>query len=177
MKKEVLTSLVVSTILATSVFAYGAPSGKTGGDCISQSRAYGVKQNFQKQKPCIKSGFDRYQKQKKSPKGKLGVIKIFRQLGLSQEQKDKFFDILSKQRKDMVKLSEAFGVNGFDQSKYESLLKQKRDNRIKKQADLTGKLYSLLTDRQKVQFKTLLELHEDKQSAKIQSFKQGYKNW
>lgn len=183
MKKQLLASLVAGSILATGAFAYGMGGHGNGGDCYMQNtNQNGKMMNSNMGKHHLNSDHRGGKQHKRGGKfGKMnhqngfGAMRIFRQLSLTNEQRDTIRDIVINQKKDMVKLSTAFSENGFDSAKYQSLLKQRRDNRIKHRAMLMEKVYGVLTDKQKAQFKTLLELHEDRQAQRGQYFKRGNK--
>lgn len=184
MRKQLLASLVAGSILTSGAFAYGFLDEGNA----NNMNMYGKYHKQMKDKTCDRMGMKNHRMDKKFAKGmhrgmpknpnergEMGVMRVFKKLALTQDQKKQVRSIFKNHKRDVVKLSEAFSTNGFDQAKYENLLKQAKDNRFKNQAALIGKVYSVLTDKQKAQFKTLLELHEDKLSLPKPDFKKGEK--
>lgn len=87
---------------------------------------------------------------------------ILKQLNLSDEQRSSIREIFMQSKQNKLKLSSAFGEKSFDKQKYEDILSQRRQNMIKNQANTMEKVYAVLTDKQKMQYKVLLELKEQK---------------
>lgn len=137
MKRQIFSVLVAGTILSTGAFAFGGNSG----NCQQMGAKHMKMRGHQKRD---------------------GIMNIVRELNLTDSQRQKLDKLRKENRKNMVKLSDAFSGSKFNKSKYEKLLQQRRDSRIKNQANMIEDIFSVLTAKQKAQFVTLLELHEEK---------------
>lgn len=151
MKKQILASIIAGSILATGAFAM--QRDRNHGDCqMGQKHERGM----------------HYDKRRGH---KMPLFGVLHKLNLTDAQQNKVRSIMDEQRKNRPKLSEAFTDKGFDKAKFESMQKQRRDDRIKNRADTIEKVYAVLSQKQKAQFKTLLELREDR------GFMRGHRNW
>lgn len=156
-KNKILTSLVISSILASGLFAT-AEMGKKGDE---------------------KRGEDRQSCMMKKDKNhdfrghKGGMLNIFEELNLTTEQKTKIEQIIVDSRKNIKSSDDAFSKDGFDKTKYIQIMNEKRDNMIKSQAEVIEKSYAILTSKQKEQLKVLMDLRKEKMSQKIEEKTKG----
>lgn len=148
MKKQLLATLVAGSILTTGAFAFG------GGGCDMQNPQQCMQKDMM--------GKGMHKGMRRGHRGGFAEMGIIRELNLTSDQRTKIQKMRDEMRKNRVHLSDAFSNGSFDQTKYENLLKAQRDNRIKNRAKMLGQVYDVLSAKQKAQFKTLLELHEDR---------------
>lgn len=142
---KILTTVALASLLTTGLYAKGSCSDKG-----SQNER----------------GFSKVHKFDKREDGNiLGVIK---KLDLTKDQKEEISNIKKDIMKNRVSLDSAFTKKDFDKKKYIKLMEQKRDNMIKSKAEMIDRVYSILTDKQKEQFKVLLELQEEKRGSKME---------
>jgi len=150
MKRGLLVSLAMSTLLVSGLYAYG------GKDCKSQSKSCGMKS----QKSCNinkhAKGF-----------GAKSVMRLIHKVNLTQEQMQKIQDIRQKTHKKINVIYNAFDADSFDKKKYLDITMNQKENMLKLQADTIEKIYNVLTSKQKSQLKVLMDLQEEK-------MKQGY---
>lgn len=158
-RNKVLAGLALSSILATSIYA--------NCDYKSGSKHYNENRHSQHNmyKGMHKRGFD------KKPQ----VLRLFKKLNLSDEQRDGIRKIVQDSRENRVKLSDAFTKNSFDKNKFIELRKQKRENMLKSQAEILEKAYMLLSPKQKEQLKVLMDLRSDRNMHNGQRFSKHMK--
>jgi periplasmic protein CpxP/Spy len=145
-KNKVLSGLILSTVIATGVFAYGG--NQKGLDTQNQNCQMNMMKNGKK-------GFSHN-------KGDRSVMRMFKQLNLTNEQQTKIREIMIESRKNIKTANEAFTSSSFDKNKYIEIMAAKRDNMLKSKADVIEKSYALLTTKQKEQLKVLIELKQEK---------------
>lgn len=144
-KSKVLSGLILSTVIATGVYAYG---GNQKGDHMQRENcSMGMKDG--------KKGFSKQ-------KDGMSALRIFRQLNLTSEQQTKMQEIVKESRKNIKTIDEAFTSSTFDKNKYIEIMDSKRDNMIKSQAEVIEKSYALLTVKQKEQLKVLMDLKQER---------------
>lgn len=155
LKTKVLTGLLLSSVIATGAFAaYGDFDGKRDGDRGSCNK----EMKFHKDK----KGHGKFDK---GERGERGVIGLFKQLNLTDDQKTKIREIMIESRKNVKSTNDAFTKNSFDKAKYLEIISQQRENMLKSRAEVLEKSYALLTDKQKEQLKVLMDLKQEKKEA------------
>ena len=95
-----------------------------------------------------------------------GFMQDLRQLNLGNDQKQQIRLIMKEQMQKMPHLSDAFSENGFDKALFIKLEQQKRDQMIQNRADMIEKIYRILTDAQKQQFRIMLQKHKEPKTDK-----------
>ncbi|MGA1931974.1 Spy/CpxP family protein refolding chaperone [Arcobacter sp. YIC-464] len=146
-KTKILSALVLSASLATGAFAYG-----NKGECdINKSHKMMNKQHMGHKK-----GHD-------------SIFSTLKKLNLSDSQKAEIKKIMSES-KNKESISEAFTKSSFNKDKYIEIMSEKRENMIKSKALKIEKIYSILDEKQKEQFKTLLDLKAERMHQKGMNF-------
>lgn len=148
-KNKILSGLVISTILASSLFAMN-----------NDMRSNGNSSNCMMQKKTI-SGNNHH--------GNKSIIYMFRKLNLTSEQETQIEKIMLESRKNMQTFDEAFTKESFDKDKYMKIMSEKRDNMLKSNAQVIEKSYALLTAKQKEQLKVLMDLRKEKMEQRIEN--------
>ncbi|TLP41020.1 Spy/CpxP family protein refolding chaperone [Arcobacter arenosus] len=173
MKRKILATVALTTLLGTGLYAAGCNfqgQGMPGmygmqGQGMQGMKGQGMQgmKGMQGNKSCGMS--------KKGSKGsRNSVMNIFRKLNLSSDQYMKMAQIRQEVFKKYANsTSVAFTKDSFDKTKYIELMKQKRDNMIESKAEIVEKSYALLTPEQKEQFKVLLDLREERRNTMMQN--------
>ena len=137
---KVLSGIVLSTVLATGLFAMNADMNKKDGE---------------------KKGCD-FKKSMEHKKSDGHILGMFKGLNLTAEQEAQIEKIVAESRKSIESPATAFSNDGFDKAKYVEIMSEKRDNMLKSQAEIIEKSYAVLTPKQKEQLKVLMELRQEK---------------
>lgn len=140
MNKKMILSLGTIVILSTSAFAFN--------NKCDMKQGYGCKSNNQ----MMMKG--------KGYKKRGGIERMVMHLDLSQEQQNKIRDIIKQSRTDIPKISAAFSDNDFDKEKFIKLLKDRRDGKIERRAQMISKVYAVLNPSQKKELKTMIDMKE-----------------
>ena len=143
-KNRVLTGLFLSTVLVSGLFAsanYDMAKGTNHKSCCPM--------------------------EKDMHKGENHVLKMFRELGLTAEQKIKIEQIIIDVKKSGKTADEAFTKDGFDKAKYIEIMNERRDNMIESEAEIIEKSYAILTAKQKEQLRILMDLRKERMNQKI----------
>ena len=90
------------------------------------------------------------------------IMPILKKLNLSNEQRNEIRQIMRNSNKNRKTLNDVFTKDTFDKEMFIKIMSEKRENMIKSKADKIEKIYDVLDDKQKNQFKTLLELRTEK---------------
>ena len=101
-------------------------------------------------------------------KGQKGPMTLLRQLNLTLDQKKQIRQIKQDLMKNVVTPNVAFTSNSFDKAKFIQIMKDKRDNKIEKKAEMMDKVYNVLTSKQKEQFKVLMDLKQEKRASMME---------
>lgn len=141
MKTKIILSLGTSVLLASSLLAFPPQSNMKQGDA-----------SYCKQNKMMKQG----QGQGRGH----GLIKMFKKLDLSDEQRTEIRSIIKDSMKSMPNPHTAFSDNSFNKEQFVKLAKQKRDNRVEHRAELIEKVYNVLNNSQKKDFKTMLDMRD-----------------
>lgn len=141
-KSKVLTGLILSTVLATGVYA-----------SCDMKQKHGMMNNQ-------KSG--KFMNKSSHRKSKMPILSVVKQLNLSDSQRTQIKDIMINQRKEKQTLNDAFTKSSFDKEKFVKIMSEKRENMLKSKANMIEKVYAVLDSKQKEQFKTLIELKSQK---------------
>ena len=159
MKRKMITGIVLSTVLATGLFAFGQHQNMQG-----QNSMMGANQNQMMNSNYMNKNMQKHMKSNgkmhrmgKSHK-RAGIMKFVRQLNLDEKQRISIRKIMQDNRKNMTKGTSAFTSTSFDKSKYIKIQKNKKENMLKKRADTIEKVYNVLNKKQKVQLKVLMDL-------------------
>ncbi len=154
MNKKIILSLSVAALLATSVFA----------SCQSSNMKKGCGDNYSCNMKKKNSSFKKHG----------SIMHMVMMLDLDADQRAKIKDIVKSSYKNLPKQSDAFTSNNFDKQKFIDLSKQKRELKIKNKADTIEKIYELLNDSQKKDFKTMVDMREVmKHNMKNKMMKKG----
>lgn len=90
------------------------------------------------------------------------IFRVFKQLNLSDSQKQQIKTIIKDSKASRKKINEAFSNSSFDKDKFIQIMKEKKENALKAKADTIQKVYEVLNSKQKEQFKTLIDLKAQK---------------
>ncbi len=173
MKRKILATVALTTLLGTGLYAAGCnfQGQNMQGMYGMQGQGQGMKgmnnmQGMQGMKGNKSCGMS-----KKGSKGsRNSVMNIFKKLNLSPDQYMKMAQIRQEVFKKYATFTNvAFTKDSFDKAKYIEIMKQKRDNMIESKAEMVEKSYALLTPEQKEQFKVLLDLREERRSTMMQN--------
>jgi len=143
-KNKLISGLVLSAILAGGLYA-------SNGDMDKKENS-GMMKNDKMQK------MDNHR----------GLVPMFKELGLTLEQKTKIEQIMNESRKAIKSTDDAFSKDGFDKAKYVQIMNEKRDNMIESEAEMIEKAYAVLTSKQKEQLKVLMDLRKERMNQKIE---------
>ncbi|MFK2823538.1 Spy/CpxP family protein refolding chaperone [Malaciobacter sp. WC5094] len=146
-KTKILSVLVLSTTLATGAFAYG-----NKGECNMQNNHKMMKKHIS-------------HKKMRNP-----IFSTLKKLNLSDSQKTQIKKIMQDSKKQKQTISDAFTKSNFDKEKYIKIMSEKRQNMLKSRALKIEKIYAVLDDTQKEQFKTLIDLKAQKMQKKGMNF-------
>jgi len=141
MNTKIILSLGTSVLLATSLFA-------------SPTEPYMKKHDGPSYKE-KKMHMERHEHHKG-----FYMVKMMMHLNLSDKQRNEMHTILKESMKNREKPSIAFSDSNFNKEKFITILKQKQANKIEHQAELIEKLYNVLDNSQKKDFKTMLDMRE-----------------
>ncbi len=150
MKRSILATAVAVTILATGAFAYN----KAGCNMSEQYQGKGMKKMHMMQ-GSMNKGMHKKQ-------GGMAIMKLFRQLNLTQEQQTKLRDIMQNSMQKRESMFSAFSENGFDKDKFIKYAMNKKENMIKLKAQTLEQAYNVLDKKQKSQLRVLMDLQEEK---------------
>jgi protein CpxP len=143
MKKILVSGLVVSSIVAVSLFA----------KCDMK------KENTHKKDSCHMSHVKHNKKSK--------FIYLVAQLDLTDIQEAKITKVIDEYKnKPKANPYDAFSKDSFDKKKYLDTISNMKSNRLKDKADMMEKVYKILTKTQKVKLKKLLDEQKGKSCAK-----------
>ena len=142
MKTKLLVATALTAVLSTGLYAA----------CNSQ----GMVNNG---KHMMKKG---YMKSHKGP------MTLLRQLNLTLDQKKQIRQIKQDLMKKNITPNVAFTSDSFDKAKFIQIMKDKRDNKIEKKAEMMEKIYNILTTKQKMQFKVLMDLKQEKKAEMME---------
>lgn len=131
--KKVLASLVLSTVVATSVYANCERNNDNKKE-VNHSKHY----------------------KHSSSKMKIPIINKFKQLDLSVEQKEKMMNLIKEFRPKRDSLNEVFKNQTFNKDLYIKNMSEKRENMLKSKAQLIEKAYAILDEKQKIKFEELI---------------------
>lgn len=146
-RNKIISSLALSTILATGLFA--------GNEQMKKDRD----SSCMMKKGSMKKGANH---------GERSVVGMFKRLNLTSEQEAQIEKIVFENRVNMESFDDAFTKDGFDKDKYIKIMAEKRDNMLKSKAEIIEKSYAILTPKQKEQFKVLMDLRKEKMNQRIQ---------
>lgn len=155
MKTRMITGIVLSTVLATGLFAFGECENNQGQNYMMNAKH--MNKNMQKH---MKSNTKMHRMGKSHKRG--GIMKFVRQLNLDEKQKTSIRKIMQDNRKNMTKSTSAFTSVSFDKNKYIQIHKDKKENMLKKRANTIEKVYNVLNKKQKTQLKVLMDLKAEK---------------
>lgn len=147
-KNKILTGLVLSTILSSGLYAVNGEmkNDKNRSTCMMKSKSMSGHKHDES----------------------FGTMKLFKQLSLSDEQRNKIEKIMFESRQNMKTINDAFSKDSFDKDKYIQIMSEKRDNMLKSKAEVMEKSYAVLTSKQKEQLKVLMDLKKEKMNQRIQ---------
>ncbi|PHR70762.1 MAG: hypothetical protein COA66_10970 [Arcobacter sp.] len=132
MKKRIITGMLISAVLASSVFAG----------------------SMHKKDDNHKGNFKKYHMMKQGKK--MPFFSTLREVYLSSQQKDEIKKIMAG-HKIKASTNDAFTSTSFDKSKYISLVKAKKENMLEERANLIEKVYAVLNTKQKEELKKRLD--------------------
>lgn len=142
MNKKIILSLASALLLTSTLLASGMNSDNQ--NTMKCSDKNGMK------KECSKKMM--YKKHH----GKNHMVAIMMHLDLSAEQKVKVRELMRNTWKNMPKTSDAFSDSSFDKELFIKLSKERRDNKIQREADMIEGVYNILTPAQKKALKEKL---------------------
>ncbi len=143
MNKKIILGTLAAAVVATSLFAAAKNHDSSFMD---------EKSSFGHSKKMRHGGFN--------------MKKMIKALNLSDEQKTQIKVIVSKHRKNKIKMTDAFSKTDFDKNKFIQIASQKRENMIKSKANMIEEVYTVLTQEQKLQLKVLMDLKMNKMMSK-----------
>ena len=151
--KKVLLSLGATTLLTSTLLAYGGQGcqGKQNGAYKNTtSKQQGCNKGSKNNKAMMKKG----KQQNKNGK----MIKMMMMLDLTNKQRVQAQTIIQDSRKNIVMPCDAFTDKNFDQAKFIKIIKEKRENKIEKNAETISKIYAILTPAQKKDLRTMFDM-------------------
>jgi len=151
MKTKLLVATTLTALLSTGLYA--------GNN--SEDKPMMKKQMHQGDKSCKKQDGKRMMK-KAHKRNQDNPLSLLRQLNLTADQHKEIRKIKQDLMKKRVTVNTAFTSTSFDKAKFIQIMKDKKENSLKKKAELIDKVYNVLTSKQKEQFKVLLDLKTEK---------------
>lgn len=145
-KNKMISTLALSTLLATGLFAGNAEMKKDRDSSCMMKKDH------------MKKG---------AKDGERSVVGMFKRLNLTPEQDAQIEKIVLENRANMERIDDAFTKDGFDKAKYIKIMSEKRDNMLKSNAEILEKSYAVLTPKQKEQLKVLMDLRKEKMNKKL----------
>ncbi|RXJ90249.1 hypothetical protein CRV01_03570 [Arcobacter sp. CECT 8983] len=140
MKKSLLISMALATVLATGVYAKG---NMNSSGC-----------DYQKSQKMMKKSHHR------------GFMSFVYNLDLDDKQKQEIQTIRKQMmEKRFSKNESAFTSTDFDKEKYIQIMKQKRQNMIESKAEMIDKVYKVLNKDQKQQLKQMMDKRKERFSS------------
>ncbi|PKN15344.1 MAG: hypothetical protein CVU67_01300 [Deltaproteobacteria bacterium HGW-Deltaproteobacteria-24] len=143
LKTTILGALALSAMLATSMNAQMQEKGMGQKGMLCDTQKGSKMQGYVSQGSC-------------------GIMPLLHKLNLSDEQRQSIQTIMQETMKKKESKYSAFSEDEFDKSKYIKQMKNAPEERIKLQADMIEKVYTLLTPKQKSQLRVLMDLKEEK---------------
>jgi len=140
MNKKIILSLGASALIVSSLLAFSPGSCKQQKDGSS----------------CQKHKMMKHHKQDRGH----GIVKMFMQLDLSDEQKKEIRTIVKTSMDEMPKPSAAFSDTSFNKEEFIKISNERRAKKVEQRANLIEKVYSVLNPAQKKDLKTMLEMKE-----------------
>jgi Spy/CpxP family protein refolding chaperone len=106
---------------------------------------------------------------KSSHKMKKGmpVLRILKNLNLTAEQRTSVKEIMMNSKKNKKSINTAFTKNSFNKNEFIKTMSEKRENMIKSKAEMIEKVYAVLDNKQKEQFKVLIDLRTEKMKQRF----------
>lgn len=141
---KVLTGLVLSSLLATGLYA--SCNNKKSHEMMNKHSSMKM--------------------MKKSHHGKMMFKSVLKDLNLSAEQKAEIKKIVKASKAKHKGMNEAFSKSSFDKNEFIKIMSEKRDNMIKSKAETISKIHAVLNKQQKEQFKVLLDLKAQKMQSR-----------
>ena len=141
---KVLTGLVLSSLLATGLYA--SCNNKKSHEMMNKHSSMKM--------------------MKKSHHGKMMFKSVLKDLNLSAEQKAEIKKIVKASKAKNKGMNEAFSKSSFDKNEFIKIMSEKRDNMIKSKAETISKIHAVLNKQQKEQFKVLLDLKAQKMQSR-----------
>ena len=142
-RNKIISGLVLSTILASGLFA--GNNEMRDNKCMMK-------------KDSMHMGYEH---------GNRSMLPMFKKLNLTDEQENKIEKIVAESRENMESFDEAFTKDSFDKAKYIKIMAEKRDNMLKSKAEVLEKSYAVLTPTQKEQLKVLMDLRKERMNKKL----------
>jgi Spy/CpxP family protein refolding chaperone len=148
-RNKILTGLVLTGLLGTSLYANCNMNKKNG------------EMNFNKN--------SKSHMMKSSHKMKKGmpVLRILKNLNLTAEQRTSVKEIMMNSKKNKKSINTAFTKNSFNKNEFIKTMSEKRENMIKSKAEMIEKVYAVLDNKQKEQFKVLIDLRTEKMKQRF----------
>lgn len=141
MKKKIIASLAISTVLASAAFAYG------GNNCNMMNNQ-GPSCNMQGK--MMKNSHNMF------------FMKMLHQLNLTTKQKADIRTIVQEAYKQKQNPYKAFTKDGFNEKEFIDSAMNKKENMIKLKAKIISDIYVVLTKKQKEQLRVLMDLQVEK---------------
>lgn len=145
MKTKLLVATALTAVLSTGLYAACNGQGMVKKEMKNGDQSCGMKNG------------KHMMTKKGHMKGQKGPMTLLRQLNLTLDQKKHIKQIKHDLMKKTVTANVAFTSNSFDKAKFIQIMKDKRDSKIEKQAEMMEKVYNVLTPQQKEQFKVLMD--------------------
>ena len=142
---KVLTGLVLSSLLATGLYA--SCNNKKSHEMMNQHSSMKMMK-------------------KSSHHGKMMFKSILKDLNLTAEQKTQIKEIVKTSKAKRQGMNDAFSKSSFDQNEFIKIMSEKRDNMIKSKAEMISKIHAVLNAKQKEQFKVLIDLKAEKMQSR-----------
>jgi len=142
MNKKIITGIVLSTMLASGLFAFS-----------QDTKGEGHKKNFKKHHSMNKEH-------------KMPFFSTLKKIYLSAKQKEEIKKIMHESMQKKHSLLDAFTSTSFDKNKYLSLMKAKKENMLESKANVIEKVYAVLNKQQKEELKKRLDDKKERMSSR-----------
>jgi Spy/CpxP family protein refolding chaperone len=121
LRNKVLTGLLLCSVASTTLFA----------NCQIKD---GQKDCYKKSCQVDKKHHKKMKNMKNHREGH--ILGLFKQLNLTDEQKNEIKKIMLESRQNQKNVSDAFTKDSFDKKKYIEIISQKRENMLKSKAEV-----------------------------------------
>lgn len=156
MRKKIIVSLVLGSVLASSMYAKQVDSEK----CLEKDNSKHMCKQDDKNMMHGKKGHKMMKKHHGMKDSmSMNIMRAFKKLDLNDKQKEEIKTIVRNSFKKQKKINTVFTKSSFNKAEFIKQAMNKKENMIKLKANTIEKAYDVLSTKQKEQFKVLIDLN------------------